>query len=163
MHMQQLVEWLQQTALSEWLLDSSWAWAALEILHFMGLSMLLGALIVFDLCLAGVLIMVPVAALRPLPQLMIAGFAINFTSGILFFIGDPGRYAINIGFQLKMLLVIFAGINAVWFLRRYGTALPVWQTRADVPRFAQALALISLATWFGVLLLGRLIPYVGTG
>ncbi len=161
--MQQIVEWLQQTALSGWLLDSFWAWPVLEILHFMGLSLLLGALIIFDLCLAGVLTIMPVAALRPLPPLMIAGFAINFTSGVLFFIGDPGRYAINIGFQLKMLLVVFAGINAYWFLRRFAAALPGWQTRADVPRLARVLAMISLFTWLGVLLLGRLIPYVGTG
>jgi hypothetical protein len=163
MHMQQLLEWLQQTALSEWLLNSAWAWPVLEILHFMGLSLLLGALIIFDLCLAGVITIVPVAALRPLPRLMIAGFAINFASGILFFTGDPGRYAINIGFQLKMLLVVIAGINAFWFLRRYGAALPGWQTRSDVPATARVLAVVSLLTWLGVLLLGRLIPYVGTG
>jgi hypothetical protein len=161
--MQQLLEWLQQTALSEWLLDSSWAWAVLEILHFMGLSLLLGALIVFDLCVAGIMTMVPLAALRPLPPLMIGGFAVNFTSGLLFFTGDPGRYAINIGFQLKMLLVVLAGINAFWFVRRFGTALADWQTHADVPRLARVLAMVSLVTWFGVLLLGRLIPYVGTG
>jgi hypothetical protein len=161
--MHQILQWLQNSALSEWLLNSSWAWAALEILHFMGLSMLLGALIVFDLCLAGILTILPVAALRPLPRLMIAGFAINFTSGVLFFIGDPGRYATNIGFQLKMLLVVIAGINAFWFMRRFGAALPGWQTRADVPGFARALAIVSLFTWLGVLLLGRLIPYVGTG
>ncbi len=161
--MQQLLEWLQQTALSEWLLNSSWAWAVLEILHFMGLSLLLGSLIVFDLCVAGAITIVPVAALRPLPPLMIGGFAINLTSGILFFIGDPGRYAINIGFQLKMLLVVLAGINAFWFLRLFGAALARWQTRSDVPRLARVLAMLSLITWIGVLLLGRLIPYVGSG
>lgn len=161
--MQQFVEWLQQTAVSEWLLNSSWAWAVLEILHFMGLSLLLGALIVFDLCLAGIMTIMPVAALRPLPRIMIAGFAINAASGILFFTGDPARYAINIGFQLKMLLVVLAGVNAFWFLRRFGETLPGWQTRADIPPLARVLAMISLFTWFGVLLLGRLIPYVGTG
>ena len=31
------------------------------------------------------------------------------------------------------------------------------------PAIAKAIAWISLGTWFGVLLLGRLIPYIGTG
>ncbi len=161
--MRHLIEWLQQTALNAWLLDTFWAWPALEILHFMGLSLLLGGLIIFDLCVAGVMPALPVASLRPLPRVMIAGFAINFASGILFFVGDPGRYSINIGFQLKMLLVIVAGMNAFWFLWRFGAALPGWRTRTDVPRLARVLAMISLLTWIGVLLLGRLIPYVGTG
>lgn len=161
--MQQLVEWLQQTALSAWLLNSAWAWPVLEILHFMGLSLLLGALIIFDLALAGMMTMVPLAAVRPLPRVMIAGFAVNLGSGALFFVGDPSRYAINTGFQFKMLLVLLAGINAFWFMRVYGAALPHWVTRRDVPRVARALASVSLLTWLGVLLLGRLIPYVGTG
>jgi hypothetical protein len=85
------------------------------------------------------------------------------TSGVLFFVGDPGRYAINIGFQLKMLLVLLAGINALWFMRQFGASLAEWQTGNDVPRLARVLAMISLLTWIAVLLLGRLIPYVGTG
>jgi hypothetical protein len=161
--MQRLIEWLQHTTLSEALLNSFWAWPLLEILHFMGLSLLLGALIVFDLCVAGLFPSLPVASLRPLLPLMIGGFTINFTSGVLFFIGDPGRYAINTGFQLKMLLVLLAGMNALWFMRRFGAALPGWHSHADVPMRARTSATLSLLAWIAVLLLGRLIPYVGTG
>ena len=161
--MEPIIDWLQQTALSQALMDSAWAWPLLEILHFMGLSLLLGSLIIFDLCLVGIFPALPPASLRRLPLLMIAGFVINLSSGALFFVGDPGRYAINIGFQLKMLLVILAGINAFWFMYRFRGALDGWQSVADVPVSARVLAMISLLVWFGVLLLGRLIPYVGTG
>jgi hypothetical protein len=161
--MQTLIERIQQTALSEAMLNSAWAWPLLEILHFMGLSLLLGALIVFDLRIAGLFRGLPTAALQSLPRLMIAGFFINLVSGVLFFVGDPGRYAINIGFQLKMLLVLLAGINALWFMRQFGASLAGWQTSRDVPWLARVLAMISLLTWTAVLLLGRLIPYVGTG
>jgi hypothetical protein len=163
MHMQALIDWLRQSALNEALMDSAWAWPLLEILHFMGLSLLLGALIVFDLRMCGLFAAMPVTALRSLPRQMIAGFIINMTSGVLFFVGDPGRYAINIGFQVKMLLVLLAGINALWFMHKFGAALPGWQATGDVPRPARVLAMVSLLTWIGVLLLGRLIPYVGTG
>lgn len=161
--MQQLIEWLQQTALSEAMLNSAWAWPLLEILHFMGLSLLLGSLIVFDLRVAGLFRMLPAAALQSLPRLMIAGFVVNMASGALFFVGDPERYAINIGFQAKMLLVLLAGINAWWFMRRFGAAISGWQSNGDIPALARVLAIVSLCTWVAVLLLGRLIPYVGSG
>jgi hypothetical protein len=77
---------------------------------------------------------------RLLPWAVI-GFVMNLVSGFLFFMGDPGRYSINIGFQIKMVLVLVAGLNVLIF----------------------ALAWVSLAAWTGVLLLGRLIPYIGTG
>jgi hypothetical protein len=144
-------------------MDSAWAWPLLEILHFLGLSSLLGALLVFDLCVAGAFRALPAATLRSLPSIMIAGFVINMGSGILFFVGDPGRYAINIGFQLKMLLVLLAAMNAFWFMRRFSAALAGWNSRDDIPLFARVLALLSLLLWLGVLLLGRLIPYVGNG
>lgn len=161
--MQTLIEWIQQTALSKAMLNSAWAWPLLEILHFMGLSLLLGSLIVFDLRIAGLFRALPIAAVQSLPRMMIAGFAINMASGVLFFVGDPGRYAINIGFQVKMLLVLLAGINALWFMRRFGASLADWQTAHDIPRSARVSAKFSLLTWSVVLLLGRLIPYVGTG
>ena len=161
--MQQWIEWLQQTALSQGLMNSAWAWPLLEILHFMGLSLLFGALIVFDLRIAGLFRSLPASSLQSLPRLMLAGFIVNLTSGILFFVGDPGRYAINVGFQAKMLLVLFAGLNAGWFMRKYATALPGWNSAEDYPQLARILALVSLVLWTAVLLLGRLIPYVGTG
>jgi hypothetical protein len=161
--MQTLIERIQQTALSEAMLNSAWAWPLLEILHFMGLSLLLGALIVFDLRIAGLFRGLPTAALQSLPRLMIAGFFINLVSGVLFFVGDPGRYAINIGFQLKMLLVLLAGINALWFMRQFGASLAAWQTSRDVPWLARALAFFSFLPWIALLLLARLIPSVGTG
>ncbi|MEQ9562864.1 MAG: hypothetical protein RLN69_10105, partial [Woeseiaceae bacterium] len=74
--MQTLIEWIQQTALSEAMLNSAWAWPLLEILHFMGLSLLLGSLIVFDLRIAGLFRALPIAAVQSLPRMMIAGFAI---------------------------------------------------------------------------------------
>jgi hypothetical protein len=94
---------------------------------------------------------------------MIAGFVVNISSGVLFFVGDPGRYAVNTGFQVKMLLVLLAGLNAWWFMRRFGMALSTWQSNRYIPLLARVLAIISLCTWIAVLLLGRLIPYVGTG
>jgi hypothetical protein len=73
------------------------------------------------------------------------------------------RYSINIGFQIKMVLVVIAGLNALWFWLRINKDMHSWAPDADTPVEAKVIAWVSLLTWTGVLLLGRLIPYVGTG
>jgi hypothetical protein len=161
--MQELINELADSALSRWMLDSFWAWPMLEILHFIGLSILLGSLLLFDLRLTGLFRSIPLTATRALLPWAIGGFAINLLSGVLFFVGDPARYSINVGFQLKMLLIIVAGLNAAWFMRRFGGTLQNVQPGSHAPPGARLLAVISLVCWCAVLLLGRLIPYVGTG
>lgn len=143
--------------------DGAWTWPTLEILHFIGLSLLLGSIGVVDLRMAGSLkALSPLAAMRLLPLAAI-GFVINLTTGTLFFFGDPARYAINIGFQSKMILVIIAGLNALWFFVKIEPQIHSWDPHGSPPMSARVVAILSLVTWLGVLLLGRLIPYIGTG
>ena len=88
--------------------------------------------------------------------------ASGFNQG-LFVIGDPARYFANIGFRIKMLLVLAAGLNALWYYLKINSAMRSWDPHGDTPALAKTIAFISLGVWSGVLLLGRLIPYIGTG
>ena len=158
-----LVQWIEGGAINSWVLGSAWVWPTLEILHFAGLSLLLGAMLVVDLRMAGFIRQMSVAAIPRLLPLAAIGFAINLITGSLFFFGDPARYSVNIGFRIKMILVIVAGLNALWFYLRVEPYLKSWEAHGDTPRIAKVIAVASLGTWLGILLLGRLIPYVGTG
>ena len=91
------------------------------------------------------------------------GFGINLVTGVLFYFGDPWRYTINISFQIKMLLIILAGINALLFYLLIDKKMPSWEAHGDTPDSAKVIGASSLVLWFGVLILGRLIPYLGTG
>ena len=51
--MEQFGKLVESTALHEWMLTTEWLWPWLEIIHFFGLSLLLGALLVIDLRMAG--------------------------------------------------------------------------------------------------------------
>ena len=51
--MESLITAIEGSALNAWVLGSAWIWPLLEILHFIGLSLLLGSLIIADLRLAG--------------------------------------------------------------------------------------------------------------
>ncbi len=150
-------------SLNSWIQATYWLWPVLEILHFGGLSLLLGGLLVIDLRMAGHFrAFDPVATHRLLP-FVILGFGINLITGILFFYGDPLRYSVNIGFQIKMGLVVLAGLNAALYYWKVSPIMQGWDENTVSPPIAKFVAYTSLAVWTGVLLCGRLIPYVGTG
>lgn len=149
--------------LNLWIQTNYWLWPVLEIIHFIGLSLLLGGLIIIDLRMAGHIKAFNLVATHKLIPVVLAGFGLNLLTGILFFYGDPLRYSINIGFQIKMVLVVLAGLNALLYYWKINTVIPTWDPEADPPSLARFVAYASLTLWGGVLLCGRLIPYVGTG
>jgi hypothetical protein len=151
------------SALNNWIAATYWLWPVLEIIHFIGLSLLLGGLIVIDLRLAGHFRAMDLVATHRLLPLVFLGFGLNLTTGILFFYGDPMRYSINIGFQIKMMLVVIAGLNALLYYWKVNPFIQDWSSDTRPPPIARFVAYTSLAVWTGVLLSGRLIPYVGTG
>jgi len=91
------------------------------------------------------------------------GFGLNLTTGVLFGFGDPFRYAAHIGFQVKMIIIFLAGANALYHHLRITPLLSSANLNIGAPSIAKVSAATSLLAWTAVLLLGRLIPYVGTG
>lgn len=159
---QSLASSIADSGLNQWIAETYWLWPVLEIFHFIGLSIMLGALLIIDARLLGMLRTYDAGSVKRLVPLVWVGFCINLASGTMFFVGDPMRYSINIGFQLKMLLILIAGLNVVVYQLQVRPQLTGWNT-VSMPTVARLVAIASLATWGGVLLLGRLIPYVGTG
>ena len=140
-----------------------WTWPIAETFHFIGLCMMLGGLIVIDLRLLGWNRLIPTVASHQILPIIYIGLAINTITGLMFFVGDPHRYFINIGFQLKMLLFVLALINAVWYQFKLSPRIDALPADGELPGDARLAGALSLGLWFGVLILGRLIPYVGTG
>ncbi len=149
--------------LNQWVHSIVWLWPFMEIIHFIGLSLLLGGLIVIDLRMAGHFKALNPAATHKLLPLVFIGFGLNLMTGVLFFYGDPMRYSVNIGFQIKMVLVCLAGLNALLYYWKINPVMHTWEANAESPPIAKLVAYTSLAVWTGVLICGRLIPYVGTG
>ena len=145
------------SSLNSWIANTYWLWPVLEITHFIGLSLLFGGLLMVDLRMLGFFLSIEQEKVYRLLPLVIIGFALNLVTGVLFFYGDPGRYSINIAFKIKMALVLVAGVNAL--LYHYA----VQPSASKAPQWQKLSAAISLSAWLGVLLFGRLIPYIGTG
>jgi hypothetical protein len=158
-----MVDWILNTSLNAWIMNTVWAWPLCETLHFFGLSMLMGSLLIIDLRLLGFFRNISMQATHQLLPWVFVGFGINLTTGLLFLVGDPERYIVHTGFRLKMLLVIVAGLNALWFFLRINQPMRAWASHADTPLEAKLIGGFSLICWFAVLILGRLIPYTSTG
>jgi uncharacterized membrane protein len=139
---------------------SMWVWPILEDLHFLGLILLLGSILVLNLRVLGFLKQLPVAPLQRFIPWGIAGFILNIITGFLFFMGMPGFYIVNAVFQIKMLTIMIAGANLILF---YCTSafqtLEVVGPGEDAPRFAKFIAVSAIVLWIAVIVLGRYIPY----
>lgn len=162
--MDPILNWMESTWLNNLVVGYAWTWPTLETLHFLGMCMLFGALIIMDLRLMGFdRLEVPGTSVHTLVPLALIGFSINLITGIMFCFGDPFRYAINISFQLKMLCLFLAGINALLFWKVVEPVLERVGPHEDPPASVKAVGAASLLLWTGVLAFGRLIPYLGTG
>ena len=154
---------LHDSAISEAIRFSAWIFPTLETLHFIGLCLLVGALLVVDLRLMGVLQAGPVKSVLRLTHLAIAGFAINLLSGIGFFVSNPENYAQNPLFWAKMFLVLVAGLNVAWFEWAERQPLVALPEGMAIPSSTRLIAGLSLALWTGVIILGRFLPLLGIG
>ncbi len=128
------------------------------------MCLLFGPIIIMDLRLLGFdRLALTSASVHTLIPLTITGFVINLITGIVFLFGDPYRYAMNVSFAIKAVLIVLAGINAIYFWIKVTPVLERAGPHEDMPMSIKVVGLMSLATWTGVLCFGRLIPYLGTG
>jgi hypothetical protein len=86
----------------------------------------------------------------------IAGFLINMTSGLLFFISSPGLYVGNIAFEIKLVLLIFAAINVAAFYLMMKRPVLALEAGGITPLPARIIGGVSLAIWISVLVAGRM-------
>jgi hypothetical protein len=141
------------------LMHTAWGWPVAESLHFVGLSLLIGTVGLFDLRLLGLGRRIPIAALHRLIPWGLAGFGINAVSGIAFLLAEPDQYVYNPSFHLKVLFIAAAGLNALTFYLTTYRKVAANGAPADAPPAAKAMAAASLSLWVGVIIAGRLLTF----
>jgi hypothetical protein len=161
--MNALYDWMLQTPINGVVMGYPWTWPALETFHFLGLCLLIGAVLIMDLRLIGFQSVIPLRAVHGLMPVAIVGFAVNLITGLGFLFGDPYLYVINYAFWVKMALVLLAGINFLFFYYKVEPRLATIGPHDATPTIAKTVGALSLVFWFGVLAYGRLLPYLGTG
>src|SRR5262245_59273254 len=108
--------WVRSTGISAFVLKhGAWVWPLCETLHFFGLSLLIGTVGFFDLRVLGVAKAIPPGALHRMIPFGLAGFALNFLTGVVFFSAFPEQYAYNSAFHWKLTFMALAALNAAVF------------------------------------------------
>ncbi|HSH76284.1 MAG TPA: hypothetical protein VLA09_11420 [Longimicrobiales bacterium] len=141
------------------LMTSAWGWPTVESLHFLGLSLLIGTVGLFDLRMLGVGRGISMRALHRLIPWGVGGYALNVVTGFLFLASAPDQYVYNPAFQVKLGLMAVAGLNVLLFYRLVFARVRRSDAAADAPGAAKLAAALSLSCWVGVIVCGRLITY----
>ncbi len=155
-----IIETLNGSALSTFVMGNPYVFPILEMAHFMGLCLLFGSLLIIDLRIVGFASSVPIHKVDMFVRFALVGFAINLLTGLLFIVGDSERYLVNYAFWIKMAVIGFAGLNSIYFFRRIKPQLDTGTASTSLSGGAHLVAWLSLVTWSCVIVLGRFIPFV---
>ena len=111
----------------EWLSESTWGYPIIGALHVLGMAWFGGAVLIVD---------------RQLRAWKRVGMVVMCASGMLLFALQPARYYGGVSFRIKMLLLLFLGVNAA-----------ITRTRTGLARG------VVLALWVGVIFASRAIAF----
>ena len=165
--MEAFSDFLISTGIGDFVATHDWVWPFCETLHFVGMCVLLGTVGVVDLRILGVAKGIPIKLLEKFIPLGVIAFAVNLITGFIFIagnpVGGPMEYLTNLSLQLKMLLVLIAGINLlIFYVRGINRSLESVPADGDAPGGAKVVASVSIAAWIMVIVMGRFIMYNDT-
>jgi len=144
---------LEGSALGEWMRSSDRGYPVANLVHLLGLVLLVGPMLLLDLRQQFALPAVS-ATLTPWA---IAGLLLLLPSGALMFSADAGPLVDNPLLQIKLLLVALGIANALLFRLFWSDRLDEWDLVR--PRLGRLQALLSALCWLATGTLGRLIAY----
>lgn len=151
--------WLTAESIALFTSGNTWVWPTAEALHFFGLWLLFGPLVIINLRLLGVLKGMSFAAVHRLMPWSLLGLFINIVTGMMFLIAAPSQYVDNISFFWKIGLLLLAGVNLLYLTVFDGP----WEVTdgASAPMRVKAVAGSALVLWIGVMYFGRMLPFIG--
>jgi len=154
-------EWLETLPFSLWIRESGslWAFPMFLFAHTLGMSIVAGGSTFISFALLGLWPKGPIKPLERLYPVMWWGFGFNLFTGVGLFCADATTRAVNLDFWVKLVFVA-AGVFLMARTRKTVFGNPALD-HGPVPANAKPLACASLVCWFGAIVAGRLIAYVG--
>ncbi|HEY8564665.1 MAG TPA: hypothetical protein VIL65_04130 [Beijerinckiaceae bacterium] len=152
---------LQNSALGMTVRSAEYLYPVLEAIHILGIALLVGPAFTFDLRVLGVghRVVSAITAARYLLPVSHIGFAIAVTTGIALLSAQPTVVAGTGAAPWKFGLLILAGLNVLMFHLGIHRRVDEWTNAPVTPVAARVGAAVSLITWTGVILAGRLLAY----
>ncbi len=156
---QSFFEWLQSTSLAVVVGESWFPWV--ESAHVVCLALVAGTIFTVDARLIGFAsrqLRFTYVSDRLLPWTWGAFIGAAIT-GSLMFMANATTYAANIPFRFKMVLLLLAGINMLYFQFVTFRSVNSWDAGTPAPA-ARLAGLLSIVLWCGVIGCGRWVGFV---
>jgi hypothetical protein len=153
------IEWVASSPLSKAISTSTWAFAVIESIHLLALSVIGGSVLIVDLRLLGFGIksrtLEEIA--RSAQPWFLGSWTVMIVTGVLLFVSEPQKLYYSTPFAVKMACLLLGTIFALTVRRKVTLA---GENRVP-PIVMKLVALVSLTLWFGVGAGGRWIGFSG--
>ena len=152
---------IEALAIAKAMRENLWLYPSVEIVHIVGFVILVGSVVMFDLRVLGLSKAIPVRRLsRHLLPWSLGALVLIVPTGLLMFSAHASDFLTNRAFQLKMALLLSAGLNAAYFRMGPYQTVTSWDVEAPAPPAAKLSVALSLVLWLGVISCGRLLAYL---
>jgi hypothetical protein len=159
--LQDVIHVIYSAAPSTAVRESEIAFPVIQTFHILGIILMAGTIALVDLRLLGVIFRkVPAINIaRPLLPVTWIGFAVMVVSGGLLFAAQSEKIYLNRFLQVKLILLVIAGLNVIAFHSTTYKSITEWGVTREPPGHAKIAAALSLALWAAVIVTGRFIAY----
>lgn len=130
-----------------------------QTVHFFGYCLIFASAFAVGMRVLGVWKSAPFAAMHQLLVLGFVGVLMNVASGMLMMFADSYRYVVSdIAFAPKIAFIVIGAVAVLYF----SVSDRLWNVKAgeDAPPAAKWVAAAVLLAWAGVIVCGRLLPYL---
>jgi hypothetical protein len=164
---QGFVAWLEQTRASLFLSDTTgfWTWLIIPLsqcVHIISIGMLLICVGMLNFRLLGIgsdrRSFAQLAAVL-MPWIWTC-LVVLFLTGTVQTVAEPGRELLNVGFKVKMALLLTVVMITLLYERSVRNDPQYWEHSPGRRSMGRLLASVSLILWIGVAASGRLIAYL---
>jgi hypothetical protein len=154
-------QWVYDLPLADAIRSNELAFPWLESVHVLAITLVLGSIAVADLRLLGL-----ASVKRPVSQLLHevlpvtwVAFVVALITGSLMFMSNAVEYVHNRPFQLKMIMLVLAGLNMLVFQLVTFRGVGTWDDAVRTPGAARFAGGFSLFCWLTVVAFGRWIGF----
>ena len=152
---------LSNTGGGTFIRESTWEFPVIEGVHVLSIAMSVGMILWFDLRLLGASMRKrPVSEVfRGVYWWMVGGFTAAVISGLLLFWAEADRAYPNIFARIKLLGLVIAGLNILYFHNWTQRTQREWDNDPVPPLRVRMAGFLSITCWVVVVAAGRLMAY----
>jgi len=152
------LSWLEGSSLSIWVNESEIGYPIVLSLHAVGMAVLVGLLLMVNLCLMRIIKDVPLQTLTSQIKLALLGAIVNLLSGLALFVSQATTIVTNVPFLTKIFMIILGVITTKAIQQQLSIVLTN-PGNSNNKITLKGLAILSTIFWVAAITAGRLIAY----